>query len=482
MLEIEKTKAKLHMWINELEVAGGQHVSMDISTAASGLDFGAAGSTGNLMAGHNDGVGFGTMFLNKDAEFGTNGAVDPSRTGNGANRYTVNNFDMITRASWFTNGTYRPDNTGYDGSVKRDDYMRFDMADIAPGELMTKMDRTGVNGAVDLSAFDAVAQHDGFTQFLIGRGILMDDPEYDIARRNQVAGVEKPFITSPYQTKRLNLGSVTLMERTTGGGMQNAQAGGGVLGSHVYLGTDGQYHYLAKGAAGAADTEGVHDDFAYTAGLRRYYWDVYEDAANPAGARLMANNYFTADATRVLLQGALAEAVNADQTFITGTVQSIGNLVDRLKAGEDGFDGAIGYSSIKTDTGSWLDSKTFAASVAYGRKYATKNGSSTISAFVEYGDGSYDVFSHIYRYGDVYGSGDSKSFGGGLFYAHEFSPGINIDMSVRAGRVDNSFRLTSDPWLGHPGVHSYDTDAAYYGGHIGISRKIPLKNKASVTV
>jgi outer membrane autotransporter protein len=196
----------------------------------------------------------------------------------------------------------------------------------------------------------------------------------------------------------------------------------------------------------------------------------------------MADNYFTADASRVLLQGALAGIVNADQTFITNTVQSIGNLVDRLNVGSDGFDGAVGYSKVKYQTGSWVDSETFGASIAYARKYATKNGASTIGVFVEYGDGDYDTFSHVYRYGDVYGGGDTKTFGGGIFYAHEFTPRTSVELSVRGGRVDNTFTLTKDPWLRRPEVHSYDTDAAYYGGHVGINHKIPLKNNAEVTL
>jgi outer membrane autotransporter protein len=251
------------------------------------------------------------------------------------------------------------------------------------------------------------------------------------------------------------------------------------MGGHIYLGDDGNYHYASKNVGGDGDVEKVHDDFAYTAGLRRYYWDVYEDKD---GQKLMADNYFTADASRVLLQGAIAGVMNADQTFITNTVQSIGNLIDRLNVGSDGFDGAIGYSRVKYQTGSWVDSKTFGASIAYAKKYATKNGASTAGAFVEYGNGDYDTFSHVYRYGDVYGGGGTKAFGGGLFGAHEFTSRTSLELSVRGGRADNKFTLAKDPWLRHPEVHSYDTGAMYYGSHVGVNHKIPLKNNAMVTL
>ncbi|MDR1132513.1 MAG: autotransporter outer membrane beta-barrel domain-containing protein, partial [Synergistaceae bacterium] len=241
----------------------------------------------------------------------------------------------------------------------------------------------------------------------------------------------------------------------------------------IYAGTDGNYHYSGKNVAGNGDAEKVHDDFAYTAGLRRYYWDIHEDSAT---GRLAANNNFTADASRVLLQGALTGLANTDHVFAGASMPAVNNLAGRLADGESGFGGEAGYGRVRYETGSWLDFKGFSASVAYVRK----SGTSATGAFIEYGDGKYDVFSHVYRYGGVTGGGNSKSVGGGLFHKRELGGGIEAELFVRGGRVDSSFTLTRDPWLRHPEVHSYDTGAAYYGAHIGVSRNIPLKHNASI--
>ncbi|MDR3163955.1 MAG: autotransporter outer membrane beta-barrel domain-containing protein, partial [Synergistaceae bacterium] len=164
------------------------------------------------------------------------------------------------------------------------------------------------------------------------------------------------------------------------------------------------------------------------------------------------------------------------------SIHAADNLADRLGNGEWGFGGEVGYGSVRHKTGSWLDLKGFSASVAYGHKIAAASGVSTTGVFVEYGDGEYDVFSHVCRYGDVLGRGNSKSIGGGLFHKHEFGSGTKTEFFVRGGRVDNSFTVTSDPWLRHPEVHSYSTDTEYYGAHIGISRNIPLKRNADITL
>ncbi|MDR3165243.1 MAG: hypothetical protein LBU13_06660, partial [Synergistaceae bacterium] len=344
-IEIEKTKAKLHMWIEEMEISGGERVNMNMKTAAGGYGYGNADADGNLD-GRSDSVGIGTLFLRRDAKFSTNGSIDPARTGAGENRYTVGNFDMMTEASWQTNGVYKPDN------VDHSDYMRFDMEDISPNALMTKMKTPDSDGKADLSVFNAAAQHERFALQLIEKGVKMDDPEYDALRRNRDDGAPKPLITSPYQTKRLHLGDVTLLESTAGTGLKNAKSSDGPLADNIYAGSDGNYHYSSKNVAGEDDAEKVHDDFAYTAGLRRYYWDAYEDSS---AGRLAANNYFTADASRILLQGALGGMTNVDNVFVNASIHAADNLADRLGNGEWGFGGEVGYGSVRHKTGSWLD-------------------------------------------------------------------------------------------------------------------------------
>jgi hypothetical protein len=466
-LRIRKTAARLHSWINGLEIAEGQSVDMDID----GVFDGSGYTEGGIL--YDDGVGIGTLYLSKDAEFSTNGRVDDTRAGTGANAYTIGNLDVTTRASWRTEGVYKPNNTAHD------DYMRFDIDGVSHGDVVLEMRNGGAGGEVDLSVFDAAAQHEKFAQLLINRGIMADDPEYDAARRDRSPGAPKPFITSTYRTNPLNMGRVTLIEGTSGGAPGRGLGAAGFA-DHVRLGDDGNYHYVSKNIAG--DPEGLYDDFAFTAGLRRYYWDVYEDVSDPSAPSLVADNSFTADATGVLLYGALAMAANTDQTFITGSAQSVGNLTRRLRPGESGFDGAAGYSRVRYGDESSVISKTFAASIAYGHKFAARNGRHTIGAFVEYGDGDYEASARINRYGDLSGSGSAETFGGGVFYRRDAASRSGFEISVRGGRVKDTFDLTGDQWLSNPGIHSYETDSSYFGAHVGADHRIPLDEGADLTL
>jgi outer membrane autotransporter protein len=101
-------------------------------------------------------------------------------------------------------------------------------------------------------------------------------------------------------------------------------------------------------------------------------------------------------------------------------------------------------------------------------------GQTVFGIFGEFSSGDYETFAYIPRYGDVFGDGDVKTFGGGLFVKNIFPSDTVVELTFRGGGVRNEFRMTRDPWAANPGVHNAKTDSSYMGGHIGVAQMFDL--------
>jgi hypothetical protein len=397
----------------------------------------------NLLDGI-DNISLNTMLFDPGARFVTSASVYSYNNASLTSYYMVKNLDVINRGSWETNGTFAPD-------TSQNDFMRFDTKDVSPGHLMLTFD--GSQGSVDLTGFDPMAQHEAYLNV---RPRWADDPDYRVDS-------EPAILLSPYQTKRLRLGHLTLVDQT-----QNLNA------AVTYMGSDGNPHYDSKGSAHGY----LYDDFAFTAGLRRYYWDAYIDQTK-ANNPLMANNYFTADATRTYSQSVGAAMVSVNQ----GLSESLGafekivafGLSDRVY-----LQAFVGASSISVETGSEVDVNNVTASLVLAKKTLYDFGQLTLGLFGEFGHGDYDTYSYIFKYGDVYGGGNVNHYGGGLLFKLLFAQNTFIESSVRGGGFHNEFSLTKDPWIQFPGVHSYETYNGYYGAHLGLGHRFDLSEKSDL--
>jgi hypothetical protein len=444
-----------------------QDAALDFAKGAAGdakagaLRFGVSGTlevekgktatmavTGTMAAATDD-ISFPTLLLQPGSEFRTGSSVHSSANPAGpASFYLVRSLDVVSGASWSTGGTFRPDS----GRPGQADFMRFDLKDILPGAVVLSFKGSG--GTADLSAFDPMAQHEAY---LATGPRFANAPDYR-------AGNRPAFITSPYQTKPLDLGTVVLLDKTAG----QAKAGTTIAGA------DGNRHYDSKGSAQG----GLHDDFAFTAGLRRYYWDVFLDSGQ-AGTPLVARNHFTADATKVLAQGAGAALVAANQ--------SLGSVLGAMDAAElEGTQGKIrvdafvgGFSS-RAKTGSHVDVDGLSAVLAVSRKTGGDLGQTTMGLFGEFGRGSYDAYSHVPWYGDVFGKGDVVTYGGGLFLRTLVPGGSFFEASARVGGIHNEFSLSRDPFVPNPGIHSYETDNSFHGVHLGVGHSLALGDLTSL--
>jgi hypothetical protein len=376
--------------------------------------------------------------------------------------YQVNNMDLVTGAEWKTLGTYRPDT----GSGH---YMRFNMADIDPGGTMLNFSG---QGTVSLADFDPMSQHEAYLA-------LPDRPRYANDPANWDYGwtggasdffTAPAFIMSPYQSKRLHLGKVVLINNIDYGSINTS------LPRYAVDAANSRIHYISSGSALGP----LYDDFAFTSGLRRYYWNVYAQQGGGGDPdTLIADNYYTADASHVFAQAAAASSIAVNQTFLA-SMTAMDNafrsgMVDRYH-----MEASFAGSHVRTETGSHVNVDNWSGALALSRKSSHSLGETVFGIFGEFSTGDYDTFTQVPRYGDVFGDGDVKTYGGGIFIKNVFTSNTMIEASVRGGGFRNEFRLKGDPWIPNREIHDADTDGTYLGGHVGVTQRVQIGDSSLV--
>lgn len=394
----------LNVDVNYMNIAENNEVVMDIQ------------KTGAWDAA--DSIAYEAIQFNYGSTFTTDNVVGNAGTG-GLIDYYVGSLYVHNNGIWNTHGTYSP-------TTANNDYMVFNMTDVKQHEnggvsMLIVDNGTGSHsGVVDLSAFDPVAQH-----------------------LNHLANPDnnQAFITSDYQLKRLNLGNITLIDRTSGN------------------------HMLAS-----REDQEAADYFGFTSGLRRYYWDTFDSHGVDT---LTAHNFYTADGYRIYLQGNLAALTNAIQTFWNTTDK----VMDEAADGELHkfmFTVKTGASHVKHDTGSWAKVDNISVAVSGSYKFDNIIGHTTIGVIGEYGHGRYNVSSNIDRlssYTSNYrlkGKGDTDQFGLGLFIRNEFLQGTYVEASVRGCYMDTDFKTRN--WQ-FSNQHRWDNDNMYWSAHVGIGHE-----------
>jgi hypothetical protein len=403
-----------------------------------------------------DRVSYGTLLLWGGSAFYTQAEVYSlgAAPSTGA-FYQVDSLDLVTAATWRTSGTFRP-------STAAGKYMRFNMSGTAPWAVMGDIQGTGT---VSLSSFDPGAQQRAHLAWA-GRPYWSDDPAgWDYTG----AGFfdHPAFIMSDYRTKRLRMGDVTLVDSASGYATVPAAA--------VAYEDAGALRKHYSGASGMGE---LYDDFAFTSGLRRYYWDVY--AQGGAGANtLNAYNYHTADASHVYAQSAAAGSVAAVQAQ-QASLSAIDGAARNGMADSYHLELALAGSHTRNDTGSHVDLDSWTGALALSRKVEHGMGQALFGIFGEFGAGEYESFTSVPRYGDVFGEGDVRTYGGGLFARNAFPTGTVVEATVRGGGIRNKFRLTRDPWAQWPQAHNAESDSSYLGGHVGLAQVIEITGSSEI--
>ena len=174
-------------------------------------------------------------------------------------------------------------------------------------------------------------------------------------------------------------------------------------------------------------------------------------------------------------------AAEANMALLKTGNEYVGKVMDGLSdianMGKDGIStmAAIGGGASRYETGSHVNTRTWNAAVAIGRRNETKKGTVEYGIFGEYGKGSYTLHSDVGR-----SDGDAHYAGGGLMAKFTNKHDVYTEASFRLGRMsDSADDLLRD---GAGNAYGYDIHANYYGAHIGVGKVFKYDKGKSLDV
>jgi hypothetical protein len=136
-----------------------------------------------------------------------------------------------------------------------------------------------------------------------------------------------------------------------------------------------------------------------------------------------------------------------------------------------GIDGA--WARIDTGGGGRYEVSGINGLLGIARENKKPGESTLLGLFAEAGYGEYDTFNTIWHdpiYLDMRGDGRLRFLGGGIMARREWSNGVRLEGSFRAGRIKNEFHssdfIDTDTGL----AAEYDETVPYYAAHIGLAR------------
>jgi outer membrane autotransporter protein len=176
----------------------------------------------------------------------------------------------------------------------------------------------------------------------------------------------------------------------------------------------------------------------------------------------------------VMSEEVALEALGAGDDFIAAAEDGLGHASN---VGADGIASfaTMGGGSIRQETGSHVDTRTWNAIIALGHKNEKEKCSFEYGAFFEYGRGNYTTYN-----GDQRGDGSTYYTGGGLLAKWQKKDGIYVEGSLRAGNVHDDAKNVLRDAMGNP--YSYETDAPYWGVHVGVGKVIQLNESSELDV
>ena len=135
---------------------------------------------------------------------------------------------------------------------------------------------------------------------------------------------------------------------------------------------------------------------------------------------------------------------------------------------------AMSNSSMKVETGSYVDTKGWNLSVGWAKEKALKDGRFVVSPFVEYGKGKYDSFLDD----GTHGSGSVSYIGAGVLARMEKNNGLWAEGVLHGGRAKSDYAGSIQPGL----ATSYDSSNNYIAAELGLGKKMELKKGRALDV
>ena len=168
-------------------------------------------------------------------------------------------------------------------------------------------------------------------------------------------------------------------------------------------------------------------------------------------------------------------ALSAGNDFIGAATEGL-SLASNI--GADGISSfaKMGGGSMRQETGSHIDVRTWNAILALGHANKKERGTFEYGAFFEYGTGNYTTHAE----NDMRGDGSARYTGGGLLAKYTMKNDVYVEGSLRAGSIHDDARDVMTDGAGNP--YSYETNAPYMGFHLGVGKEIALADGNSVDV
>ena len=194
-----------------------------------------------------------------------------------------------------------------------------------------------------------------------------------------------------------------------------------------------------------------------------------DDSGNSGGLTVQEQTHNTVMGATVSLA-----TLSAGNDFIGSATEGLAQVAN---IGDDGISSYanIGGGTMRQETGSHVDTHHWNAILAIGKINKKEKSTFEYGAFFEYGSGNYTTHN-----GDQRGDGSARYAGGGLLAKWTAKHGLYVEGSLRAGTVHDDARNVLRNANGVP--YSYETNANYFGGHVGIGKEIPLANGNTVDV
>lgn len=168
------------------------------------------------------------------------------------------------------------------------------------------------------------------------------------------------------------------------------------------------------------------------------------------------------------------EARAGGTAFVNQGAEVVADNLNMLSQSAEGINtfATVSGNNSKYDTGSYADINGWNSIIGIANTKEIGKDKLNYGAFFENGSGNYNTYNEIGEAG-FRGDGNVLYNGGGVMVRLDKENGFYTEAAVRAGSVKNEAgKNLSD------GQHTYDyeTENAYYGGHIGIGKIFKLDN------
>ncbi len=131
---------------------------------------------------------------------------------------------------------------------------------------------------------------------------------------------------------------------------------------------------------------------------------------------------------------------------------------------------AVGYGNMRQESGSHVDVQGSAFNIGFAKEVKNGSGKLLFGPMIEYGRGSYESYLNDGTKGD----GNTQNFGLGVMARQNNDNGTYYEGSLRYGKLTSNYN--SGDLVGA----DYDTDANYWGAHLGLGKVFQLNDKNSI--